>query len=59
MARADRGSDVGASDIVGKARQRHNRLTQMRLLCANKTNHPNAMIGLDKGGNRKGVVVPL
>ena len=59
MVRADRGSDVGASDIVGKARQRHNRLTQMRLLCANKTNHPNAMIGLDKGGNRKGVVAPL
>ena len=59
MARADRASDVGASDIVGKARQRHNRLTQMRLLCANKTNHPNAMIGLDKGGNRKGVVAPL
>ena len=59
MGRVDRASDAGASDIAGKARQRHNRPTQMRLLCVNKTNHPNAMIGLDKGGNRKGVVVPL
>lgn len=59
MGRVDRASGAGASDIAGKARQRLNRPTPMLLLRVNKTNQPNVMIGLDRGGDLQGVVVPL
>ena len=59
MGRVDRASGAVGSDIAGKARQRHNRPTPMLLLRVNKINLPNAMIGLGRAGNLKGVVVPL
>ena len=59
MGHVDRASGAVGSDIAGKARQRHNRPAPMLLLRVNKTNHPNVMIGLDRAGNLKGVVVPL
>jgi len=59
MGRVGRASGAGGSDNAGKARQRHIRPTLMLPLRVNKTNHPIAMIGLDRAGNLKGVVVPL